>query len=212
MFRRDEYLELLGNENSNEVLERKMKDLEKYIDDELRKSENIIKMINSTTASTIALENGLEVVNQLKTTNIVHRDISVESNKRINGTNGVSYAIWDDDLKYLDGKIATSTPWNDIVIAETSNINDTQYVFDGKLRIKCPDNTNKFLAKMLADMYMNVGKTDNKGKLLGGFWSLANRPNTENNSISPSNLRLEDAVKVLYDKTNNIVYLEFKLF
>jgi hypothetical protein len=210
MFRRDEFLDLLGDENANDVLEKKLKDLEKFVDDELRKSENIVRMINSTSASTLPpTVNGLEIVNQLKTTNIIHKDITVENGTKIRGggSNGVFYSLWEDNLKYSNSD-ASLTPWVDKTILETWDIN---FIFNGILRIKCPDNTNKFLAKILADKYMNAGKTDSSGKFIGGFWSIANRPNDEKNKTRENTI-LNDAVQVLYDKTNNIVYLEFKLY
>lgn len=212
MFRRDEFLDLLNSFNSNEALQRQLKDLEKFIDDELRKNENVIKLINMTTATTKSLENGLEIVEQIKTTTLVHRDITVVSNNKVTaGTsaNAVSYAIWDDGLLYPNNSSATTTPWIDKTFSETSV---TTYTFDGKLRIKCPDNTNKFLAKVLADKYMSVGKTDSQGNIISGFWSQSNRANDKNNAVNSANKKLNDAIRVLYDATNNIVYLEFKLF
>lgn len=212
MFRRDEFLDLLNSLNSNEALQRQLKDLEKYVDDELRKNENVTKMINTTTATSKPLENGLEIVEEIKTTTLVHRDITVISDNKVTaGTsaNAVSYAIWEDDLIYPDNKSATYTPWLDKTFSETSV---TTYSFNGKLRIKCPDNTNKFLAKILANKYMMVGKTDNNGNIISGFWSQSNRANDKNNVANSANKTLNDAIRVLYDATNNIVYLEFKLF
>jgi hypothetical protein len=213
MFRRDEFLDLLGQQNSNETLQRQLKDLEKFVDDELRKIENVVKLINATSATTVALENGLEVVDTLKITNIVHRDITAisETDSKITagvGADAVSYAVWSDNLTYPNKTSASTTPWNDKTIAETTV---STFTFNGKLRIKCPDNTNKFLAKTLANKYMAIGKTDASG-ILSGFWSQCNRANTKANLPHPNNVVLADAVRVLYDGTNNVVYLEFKLF
>lgn len=212
MFRRDEYLDLLGELNSNEILQLKLKDLEKFVDDELRKNENIIKMINSTSATSKPLENGLEIVENIILTTIVHKDISVKTNNRIsigNNSDAVSYGIWEDDLLLANGNSAVITPWIDKAIAETA-INS--YNFNGKLRLQLPANTNKFLAKILADKYMSIGKKDNTGALISGFWSASNRVNDKNNTTNSNNVILSDAVRVLYDNINNIVYLEFKLF
>ncbi len=212
MFRRDEFIDLLGEHNSDESLQRQLKDLEKTIDDELRNVNNIIKMINSTTATTQSLENGLEIVETVKTTTIVHRDITVVSDTKYtagSNSDAVSYALWSDSLKYPNSNNASSLPWIDKTIAETSVIS---FNFDGVIRIKCPENTNKFVAKLLADKYMSVGKTDKKGTLISGFWSQSNRANNKNNGFNIGNKILNDAIRVLYDKSNNIVYLEFKLF
>ncbi len=212
MIRRDDFLDSVGSQNSNEALQRQLKDLETFIDGELKKTENVIKLINSTASSSQSLENGLEIVDILKTTTLVHRDITVVSNTKVTAgtsSDAVSYALWEDDLKYPDNTNASSKPWIDKTFSETYV---TNFIFDGKLRIKCPDNTNKFLAKILADKYMSIGKTDNQGNFISGFWSQSNRANTKTNTPNTANKILNDAIRVLYDGTNNIVYLEFKLF
>jgi hypothetical protein len=212
MLRRDEFLDLVGSQNSNESLQRQLKDLESFIDVELKKNENVVKLINSTNATTKPIENGLEIVDILKTTTLVHRDITVVSTTKVTaGSNAdaVSYALWEDTLKYPNNSNASAIPWIDKTFSETSV---TTYTFDGKLRIKCPENTNKFVAKVLSDKYMSIGKTDSQGNFLSGFWSQSNRANTKTNAANTANKILPDGIRVLYDGTNNIVYLEFKLF
>ena len=207
MIRKDEFLDLLGSQNSTISLNTQLADLETFVDDALRNNTNILSLINSTTATTLSLDNGLEIVNIIKPTNIVHRDSTIKGiSKILEGTNGVSYTLWDntiDSLKYPNNSDATTTPWLDKVIGESV---DTSFIFDGKLRIQLPPTTNKFVAKILANKYMSIG-TNNSG-----YWGKANRPNDKNNNVNSGNALLNDGVRVLYDKTNNIVYLEFKLF
>ena len=212
MFRRDQFLDLLAKANSNESIQDAITDLEKFIDENLNSINNAILLINNTKASSKPLENNLEVVDILMTTNIVHRDITVKSNNEITaGTNteAVSYSIWSDSLTYPNNNSATNFPWNDKTIAESLI---TSYLFNGKLRIKCPQNTNKFVALTLANKYMSIGNVDNNGNDISGYWSLNNRPNTKDNLSNPSNIITNDGVRVLYDSINDIVYIEFKLF
>ena len=203
MLRKDEFLDLLGLLNSDVAMKSQLKDLEIFVDEQLRSNINIIKMINSTTAFTATTSDGLEIVDKIIKTNIVHRDITTKGTTQISeGTNGVSYYIWDNTLKYLDNSDATTTPFNDKVIGGSV---DNSFIFDGLLRIKLPDNTNKFVAKQLATKYTTI----NEGF---GYWSKLNRPNYLDNKVNINNAIISDAVKVLYDKINNIVYMEFKLF
>jgi hypothetical protein len=203
MLRKDEFLDLLGGLNSDVAIKSQLKDLEIFVDEQLRSNVNIIKMINSANATTPSLLDGLEIVDKIIKTNVVHRDITIKGTTQISeGINGVSYYIWDNSLKYPNNSDATTTPFNDKVIGESV---DNTFVFDGRLRIKLPDNTNKFVAKQLAIKYMNI----NDGF---GYWSKSNRPNDLNNNVNTNNSILSDAVEVLYDKINNIVYMQFKLF
>ena len=166
MLRKDEFLDLLGLLNSDEAMKSQLKDLEIFVDEQLRNNINIIKMINSTTPTIPpTLLDGLEIVDKIVKTNIVHRDITIKGTTQISeGVDGVSYYIWDKSLKYPDNSDATTTPFNDKVIGESV---DNAFVFNGLLRIKLPDDTNKFVAKQLAMKYATI----NDGF---GYWSKIN--------------------------------------
>ena len=211
MFRRDQFLDLLGKYNSLSSIDNAMIDLETYIDSKLMLIDNVISLINNTNATTKPLENGLEIVDTLKITNIVHRDITVISdNEVIAGTNTevVSYSIWNDDLLYPNNTSATITPWIDKTIAETLV---QTFIFNGRIKIQCPPNTNKFVALSLANKYMSIGEIDSSSNLISGYWSMANRANDKNNLPNSAN-EIVDSVRVLFDSVNNIVYMEFRLY
>ncbi len=203
MLRKDGFMDILATANSTETINTKLKDLEIFIDGELNNINNIIKFINSTSASTSGgLLDNLETVDIIKYTDIVHRDTTVTSTKKIaigDGSNSATYSFWSESLIYPNQQPATTTPWNDKVIAQTAI---STFTFDGKLRITCPENTNKYVAKTLANKYMGND----------GFWSISNKPNVGNNSKNANNKKLSNAVIVLYDLSSNTVYMEFKIF
>lgn len=213
MTRRDEIIERLGDLNSKAVLEKKMLDLEIFIDNELKKDETLIRFINSGTSGSI-FEDGLEVINnfdQLKVSNDVHRDINVTHetpSEQIkvsigSGSTAVSYTIWSDDNLLLNDNDATETPWFDRVIAEGT--------FDGELSIQCPENTNKNVAIMLANKMNRVDEFDSDNNPTVGNWSKAIQPNDISNE-KPIYPEVSDAVSVRYNTANNLVFMVFKLY
>lgn len=213
MIRRDQFLDKLNDNNSSEANLKNLQELEKFVDEQLISVSNINKFVNSISATTSGLSiDGFEIVDLIKTTTSIHRDLTVDSNDKITIKNEnndvVTYSIWSDTLKFSNGQPASNFPQNDKVIAETFNIT---LKYDGKLRIKLPDGTNKFVAKTLANKYSSIGKID-ENKVLSGYFSQVNYPNTKNNLKNLANTQKNDAVKVLYDKINNITYLEFSLF
>lgn len=209
MVRRDEIIEKLGKFNSTDVINEQVEDLEKYIDTELQKEENIKKLINASSIGASSTS-GLERVTQTNITNSVHRDITTVGDDKViigSGVNAVAYVAWNednqDDITKAGGGSAISEPWNDRTIAENQ--------FDGTITIECPKGTNKNTAFTLAEKYMKIGDFDSDGNPTVGFWSNAVRPNDKDNNVTTGN-PLNDAVIVIYDKDEDKVYMKFKIF
>ena len=209
MVRRDEIIEKLGKLNSTDVINEQVEDLEKYIDTELQKEENIKKLINSSSIGASSTS-GLERVLQTNITNSVHRDITTVGDDKViigTGVNAVSYVEWNEDnendINKAGGGSATTEPWNDRTIAENQ--------FDGTITIECPLGTNKNTAFTLAQKYMKIDDFDSDGNPIVGFWSKAVRPNDKDNNVTTGGL-LTDAVIVIYDKDKDIVFMKFKIF
>jgi hypothetical protein len=209
MVRRDEIIEKLGKFNSTDVINEQVEDLEKYIDTELQKEENIKKLINSSSIGA-ASTSGLERVTQTNITNSVHRDITTVGDDKViigTGVNAVSYVEWNEntenDITKAGGGSASTEPWNDRTIAENQ--------FDGTITIECPVGTNKNTAFALAEKYMKIGDFDSDGNPTVGFWSNAVRPNDKDNNVT-TGTPLTDAVIVIYDKDEDKVYMKFKIF
>lgn len=197
MILRSDFLKSLDNINSTININNAIVNLETFIDSELTNNINIIKFINSISATSglITTVDGLEIVNKFIPTNMVHKDSTVVSNNRItikDGIDNLSYAIWSNTLTYPNNINASLNPQLDATIAE-QNIN----LINGYLRITCPTNTNKFVANMLATKYNT-----------SGFWNNIVYPNDKNNKVHNNSY---DTVRTLYDKTTNTVFIEFKL-
>ena len=215
MVRRDEIIEKLGKLNSTDVINEQVEDLEKYVDTELQKEENIKKWINASSIGASS-SSGLERVLQTNITNSVHRDITTVGDDKFTtsvGTNGlgipvpVAYITWNEDnendITKAGGGSAITEPWNDRTIAESQ--------FDGTFTIECPVGTNKNTAFILANKYMKIGDFDSDGNPTVGFWSNAVRPNDKDNNVT-TDTPLNDAVIVLYDKDEDKIYMKFKIF
>jgi hypothetical protein len=209
MVRRDEIVEKLSKFNSTSVVTEQLDDLEKYIDTELQKEENIKKWVNSSNIGS-ASTSGLERVLETNLTNSVHRDITTVGDDKVTigtGTDAVAYVEWNEDtendITNASGGSATSEPWNDRTIAEGQ--------FNGTLTIECPEGTNKNTALLLAQRYMKIDSFDSDGNPTSGFWSKAVKPNDKDNEVQTGE-SLNDAVIVIYDVDTDKVYMKFKLF
>lgn len=184
MLRRDELIKKLAGLNSGNYLNIKLDELEAYVDGQLAKDENIIKMVNLNTQG--SLSSGIETTTTFEPTFAVHNDISVKIGTE--GTAGSGKKIWNETLQYQSGSIATQSPWNDLIIDPAPF---TSSDFNGYIKIELPENTNKNVAYLLAEKYES---TDMNGIIpKGGFWG--------NNNVSVS-----------YDTTTNKMYMTFKLF
>ncbi len=204
MVRRDEIIEKFGIFNSTATINNLISDLEKYIDEELQKESNIKKWINlSNIGST--MQGDLELVNKKNITDDVHRDLTIKGGTKItveNGTDVLAYTIFEKGITDQYNRSATETPWSDRTIAQGE--------FNGVLSIQCPENTNKNVAKALAEKYLAIDKKNENGENIGGYWSKAIKPNISGNYSD--GVILNDAVTVTYNKEKNLVYLNFKLF
>jgi hypothetical protein len=138
MVRRDEIIERLDKFNSTSVVNEQIDDLEKYIDTELQKDENIQKWANASNIGSTTNSDGLEEVNLTNLTDSVHRDINVVGDDKITMSTGgassaVSYVEWnqdtENDIETSNGADATTTPWDDRTIAQGQ--------FNGVLTIQC---------------------------------------------------------------------------
>ena len=209
MIRRDEFIQKLHEYNSTEYIERELDNLEKFVDTELSKEENIIKMINSISAGSNGTS-GEEYVNVIIPTNSVHKDINAKGDENIT-LNKISYAIFeeeDTEITLNDGKDATETPWDDITLLEADN-------FDGYLDIELPVNTNKMVAQKLVEKYLKADdfetdESDGETEPSSGFWSKAPKPNDSNNDETGTDLN--DAVSLIYYSDTNLLVMMFKLF
>jgi hypothetical protein len=178
MIRRDQFIKKIANVNSGDYLKNEVVKLEAFVDAELEKHENILLMINSNTQG--ALSGTLETVQSVEQTYAIHTDPTVQGDDgEIEGRK-----IWTDYMFYPSGGYATNEPWASISIT-----NDHQ--FDGSLKIMLPEGTNKNVAKMLADKYMDTTIVSNEP--LGGCWGEGN-------------------VIVTLDKVTNRIAMTFKMF
>jgi hypothetical protein len=178
MLRRDQFIKKIAKLNSGDYLKNKVLELEKFVDVELAKKENIIAMINSNTQGSVV--GTVETVESTEETYAVHNDPNVlGENGEIGGKK-----IWSDFMFYTNGGHATNQPWSSITLT-----NDFQ--FDGILNISLPEGTNKNVAKMLADKYMDTTVVSKKA--IGGCWGEGN-------------------VIVRLDKNTNRLTMTFKMF
>jgi hypothetical protein len=178
MIRRDHFIKSVAKINSGDYIKNKVVELEKFVDAELAKHENILSLINSNTQGE---KNGnIEIVQTVEETYAVHSDPTVLGDDgEVNGRK-----IWNDYMFYPNGGFATNEPWESITLT-----NDTQ--FDGALKVELPADTNKNVAKLLADKYMDT--TIVAGEPLGGCWGSGN-------------------VIVTLDNTSNKLYMTFKIY
>lgn len=200
MLRRDEFLDSLSSYNSTEEIESQLIALEKIVDANLKDYKNVIKFINSNTSGIVS--GNIEEVNYVYPTDITHRSLNITGTENINIAN-LTYAIWDSDILDSNANDASLTPYDDKTIA--------QGVFNGKIRILLPENTNKYVAYQLARKYMQVDKFDDNGNPIVGFWSRIVKPNDSSNNPTTGDANM-NTVKVFYEISTNSVYMEFKLF
>lgn len=204
MIRRDEFLQRLHEFNNSKFINTELENLEKFVDQQLLLESNIILMINSITAGTNGT-NGEEYVLESIATNSVHKDFTTDSENKVT-INGIAYSIFDDDdavIETSNGEDATTTPWDDITIAESDQ-------FDGSLEIELPENTNKMIARKLTDKYLKVDDFDTDGEPSSGFWGSGLKPNdSSNNNVS---VDVPDAVTLRYEPSTNTIFMIFKLF
>ena len=179
MMRRDQFIKKLAALNSGKYLTDKVIELELYVDAQLELESNILKMINGNSQGTVLA--GIETLTAYEPTIGVHSDINVRLGSE--GTAGSGRKIWSDDLQYSSGNTATSTPWSNLVLEDST--------FNGVLSVPLPEGTNKNVAYLLAQKYNSTAL--NGASPLGGFWGSNN-------------------VYVTHDSTQSKLYLNFKLF
>lgn len=185
MLRRDELIKKLGDLNSGSYLNTKMDELEAFVDSELSKDENVIKMVNLNNQGTMSTS-GVETVSSFEPTYAVHNDINVKVG--VDGTAGSGKKIWYDGIQYSSGTLANQSPWSDMII-DTAAF--TSGNFNGTIQIELPANTNKNVAYQLSKKYENTSL--NGTVPYGGFWGTGN-------------------VNITYDTILNKMYMTFKLF
>jgi hypothetical protein len=177
MYRRDEFIKMLSNLNSGEYLKKQVLILEQYVDTELQKSESMLSLINSNSQGSVV--NNIETISEVSETYAIHTNIDVKGDTLNKGNS----PVWNEELLHTTGSAsATVSPWTDISISVAD--------FDGVIKILLPDDTNKNVAKMLADKYGDT--TIQGGNPVGGHWG-------------------KDNVLVQYDVASKKMYMVFKL-
>jgi hypothetical protein len=177
MYRRDEFIKKLSSLNSGKYLREQMRELEQYVDAELKKADTVLSLINSNPQGTIS--NNTEIVTDITETYAVHTENNISGDTVV--VDGK--VVWSDNLTFNNGKgSASASPWTHINISAES--------YDGNIKIQLPDNTNKNVAKMLANKYMDTAIQGDYP--VGGHWG-------------------KDNVIVTYDLATNKLHMIFKL-
>jgi hypothetical protein len=203
MVRRDEFIQRYAEQNSLKNLKNQITELEKFVDGELIKNENLLNIINK---NDLTLTNGEIDDNQFLISSIssdsIHRDQFVLDNN--NGRSGPNrnYAIWGSNLTNSTGGNESLTPWEDL----TLNIPVT-----GELRITLPEFTNKNAAYLLCQKYLQPLKLDSNTftdeDRRSGFWGRKPLIGTNNSTAGLD----ANAVRLMYDKDTKRFILIFKL-
>jgi hypothetical protein len=196
MIKRYDFISKYKNLNNEQYLKKLVNELEQYVDEQLLKAENIIKMINNDNLDF----NYSTEITTIKLINTIHNDFVVNDNGsgRSGGTNGIKYAIWSSKITYQNGDPANINPIENKTLDFTVN---------GELIVYLPDNTNKNAAKMLVDKYigpsdLNDLTIDEKQKY--GFWGII--PQLDGTTTySP------DVVKLYWDSNIKRFKIVFKL-
>ena len=201
MVRRDQFVDRYSALNNRKLLELELADLEKYVDSELLKDENIVVMINQ---DGVAGTDG-EVISTTILNQSVHKDPSIRDNGsgRSGGLDNVEYAIWSEDITTTSSVGATETPWYD----KTLNVDTT-----GVIEVYLPIGTNKNLATMLVDKYLGPAdftNLTNRELSTYGFWR---KIPTLGSAAGESTVTDDtDAVQLIYVEATNQYKIVFQL-
>jgi hypothetical protein len=200
MVRRDEFIAKLAEFNDTKGVDEALIGLEKYVDEQLLTETNIIGMINSVDAgSDFSAGSTIEVVNELKLSNDIHRDINVVGGEE----KADVYYVWDEELTDKSGNSSTEKPWEDRTVLETT--------FVPEIRIELPENTNKNVAYKLVQKYLGVEEFDDNGIPTVGYWGLIVKPNDPETN-EPESTTSDDMVRLEYDRDTGILTMVFKIY
>ncbi len=196
MIKRHNFVSTYASLNNKEYLEKLVIELEQYVDEQLLKADNIIKMIND---DDLDFSYTTEITH-IKYTNDIHNDENVLDNGsgRSGGPDNVTYAKWSDSITYADYSAANKEPVKNRTLDFTVN---------GELIVYLPDNTNKNAAKMLVDKYLgpqditNLTKEEQNNY---GFWGTI--PQLDGSLIYDP-----DVIKLYWDTNMQQFKIIFKL-
>jgi hypothetical protein len=196
MLKRYDFISKYANLNNEQYLKKLVNELEQYVDNQLLKAENIIRMINN---DDLNFDNLTEILS-IKLVNTIHNDSSVNDNGsgRSGGTDGSEYAIWSDAITYSDGTQANTTPIENKTL---------DFSTEGELFVYLPEHTNKNAAKMLVDKYIGPSDLSNltiEEKQNYGFWGTI--PQLDGTTTYSS-----DVVKLYWDPSVERFKIAFKL-
>jgi hypothetical protein len=185
MIRRDEFLSKIAEYNSLQSLKQQMNDLEKIVDTELSKRDNIVKMLNLNRSGTSGY------INEVWDTAAVNKDWTVNDGGagRDGGTNGlITYPIWSTQNKNSTGESSVSFPMYEKTLTRA---------IDSVFKIELPQGTNKYAAKLLVDKYNS-----------SGFWNIVPTLHSTNGTAG---VTTHEAVRVYYNSDLDKLHIEFKL-
>jgi len=162
MIKRYNFVSTYASLNNKEYLEKLVIELEQYVDEQLHKANNIIKMIND---DDLDLSHTTEITH-IKYTNDIHNDEHVLDNGagRSGGPDNTKFAKWSDSITYADYSAANKEPIKNKTLDLTVN---------GELIVYLPENTNKNAAKMLVDKYLgpqDITDLTKEEESSYGFW------------------------------------------
>jgi len=196
MLKRYDFVSKYANLNNEKYLKKLINELEQYVDEQLLKAENIIKMINDDNLDF----NNLTEITNIKLTNPIHNNSIVNDNGsgRSGGVDGTKYAIWSNKITYPNGDSADINP------IENKTLDVT---VDGELIVYLPENTNKNAAKMLVDKYIGPSDLNNltiEEKQNYGFWGIIPQ-------LDGTTTYNPDVIKLYWDPNINRFKIVFKL-
>lgn len=205
MVRRDQFVQRYVEQNNLKTIKNQITELEKFVDSELVKKENLLNLINKNglTITDGILDDNQNVTSYI-TSDSIHRDQNVLDDG--NGRSGPSkaYAIWGDNIKNSNGQLENLTPYEDLTLNEAVT---------GEIRIILPEDTNKNAAYLLTQKYLGPLKLDSatftdEERNNNGFWG--RKPNLGTNNNTGATID-NNAVKLIYDKDVSRFVMIFKL-
>lgn len=189
MLRRDQFVIRYVANNNADVLAIEVKELEKYVDDQLVQDTNILNFVNQNGLSGTSGTLVSQTVNGSYVNNAIHINPNVLDNgSGRTGTNR-QYAIWSNSITYSNKQPANTEPWLML---------DIDTPIGGELRITLPEGTNKNAAYLLVQKYLgplDVNSSDitRDESTAYGFWG--RKPiigsNGTSGTIDPNAVRLE---------------------
>lgn len=205
MVRRDQFVQRYVEQNSLKTIKNQVTELEKFVDEQLVKKENLLSLINK---NGLSLTDGVLDDNQTVTSYVssdaIHRDQNVIDNGNGRSGPGKAYAIWGDNIKNSNGQSESATPYEDLTLNEAVT---------GEIRIILPEDTNKNAAYLLTQKYLGPLKSDSttftdEEITNNGFWGRKPNLGTSNNTGATLD---NNAVKLIYDKDVSRFVMIFKL-